>query len=284
MTTWNDRVLPHPLLAPWTDDYGDYRFRASVPDAVLNNGKKINLTVKCHLTSQALRDLIEKGDAQYVVLITCRETFRRDIFYPDQEDEFVLLLEASDYDRELTLTPYIVAIRKVDGFTSDEHAEEFRYIRPQGFDISRGSFLAVGESARIALQDNDSVHSVIDLVPNHQVDEGSFVVHLDDNRIQIHVTETDKKYIEALRQSELNTVQRQVLFPSIYLHAIVEAIRNLQHHKDTDRQWVRTMIRVLEQHDISIDYDELEIHALKHAQKLMERPVGRLLRAFKPDM
>ena len=283
MTTWNDRVLPHPLLAPWTDDYGDTVFKASVPNAVLNNGKRINLTVKCHLTSQALRDSIEKRDAQYVLLITCRETFSRDILYPDQEDEFILTLEAGNYDRELTLTPYIVAVRKIDGFTSGEHAEEFRYIRPQGFDISQGSFLAVGESKRIALQDSDSVHSVIDLVRNPQVDPGSFIVDLDNNRIEIHVRETDKKYIEALRKSELNTTQRQVLFPSIYLHAVVEALRNLQHDKDTDRQWVRTMTRVLEQNGIPID-DELESNALKHAQKLMEQPVGRLLKAFKPDI
>ena len=72
MTTWNDRLLPHPLLAPWNDDYTDATFTAQVPHAVLNNGKQINLTIKYHLTSQALRALVEEGKARYVGLVLQR--------------------------------------------------------------------------------------------------------------------------------------------------------------------------------------------------------------------
>ena len=41
MTTWNNRLLPWPLLVPGTDDYRDARFSASTPGAVLHNGKDI---------------------------------------------------------------------------------------------------------------------------------------------------------------------------------------------------------------------------------------------------
>ena len=34
MAGWNDRHLPHPLLAPWTDDFGPRSFGAIVPHAV----------------------------------------------------------------------------------------------------------------------------------------------------------------------------------------------------------------------------------------------------------
>ena len=280
MPTWNDRILPHPLLAPWTDDYGDATFTASVPDAVLNNGRQISLNVKFHLTSQVLRRLIDKHEAQYVLLITCPETFSRDIFHPDQEDEFVLPLEASGYSRALELTPYIVAVCKIGGFIADEHAEEFRHIKPHGFDISPGSILSVGESFRIALEDGGSAYSVIDLVADRQIENGVFTVYLENNRIEIRVSERDKKYIEALRKSGLNSIEREVLFPSIYLHAVIEALRNLRDYKDTNKQWARTMIQALERHDISADDEELEFYALKHAQSLMEGPVGRLLTAF----
>ena len=76
MTTWNDRLLPHPLLAPWNDDYTDATFTAQVPHAVLNNGKQINLTIKYHLTSQALRALVEEGKARYVGLVLQRRICR----------------------------------------------------------------------------------------------------------------------------------------------------------------------------------------------------------------
>ena len=58
MTIWNDRLLPYPLLAPWTDDYGEAVFLASVPHAVINNGVSINVTIKYHLTSPTLQELV----------------------------------------------------------------------------------------------------------------------------------------------------------------------------------------------------------------------------------
>ena len=85
MTTWNDRLLPHPLLAPWNDDYTDAAFTAQVPHAVLNNGQQINLTVKYHLTSPALRGLLAEGKARYVGLIACAKTFNRNSYATDQE-------------------------------------------------------------------------------------------------------------------------------------------------------------------------------------------------------
>ena len=63
MTTWNNRHLPYPLLAPWTDDYRDGIFSGNVPHVMLNNGKEISLTIKYHLTSQYLKDLIADGTA-----------------------------------------------------------------------------------------------------------------------------------------------------------------------------------------------------------------------------
>ena len=89
MTTWNDRLLPHPLLAPWTDDYSEASFTAQVPHAVINNGKQINLTIKYHLTSQSLQELISEGKAQFVSLIACAKTFSRNSYPCAHEDDRV---------------------------------------------------------------------------------------------------------------------------------------------------------------------------------------------------
>ena len=64
---WNRRLLPYPLLAPWTDDYGDADFGADVPEAVLNNGRQIRIGLVFRLSSNSLRDLVENGDAKYAV-------------------------------------------------------------------------------------------------------------------------------------------------------------------------------------------------------------------------
>ena len=277
MTTWNDRLLPYPLLAPWTNDYGDATFVANVPHVVLNNGKQINLTIKYHNTSQALRDLISERKAKYVVVVTCRKTsLRRSWDGNDEED--VQILDATLYAGELRLTPYVVASEPIHGFISAEHAQEFRDSRPQGFDISPGAILAVGDSTNITLEDGGSPFSVIDLVPDPNISQGSFRVVLDDNRIKIHVTRRDKESIEVLRKGGEHSPERASLFPALYLHAVTEALHNLAEHPDT--HWAYTMRKALDRHKITDDDESLKFSALRHAQTLMESPIGTLLRAF----
>ena len=277
MTTWNDRLLPHPLLAPWTDDYPRASFAAQVPHAVINNGRQINLTIKYHLTSQSLRDMISEGKAQYVSLIVCAKTFSRNS-YPCEYEDDLCILDAQDYSEELKLTPYVVSKQIIEGFSSTELAEEITLIKPGGFHIPSGSILAVGNSTEIELEDGGSPFAVIDLVADVNVDSGTFKVDLDDNRIKVYMAPEDKDQIEGLRQHGQNSREMAILFPSIYLHAISEALRNVAHYPEN--RWARTMLRALERHNIIVDNDELKANALTYSQALMERPVGTLIKAL----
>ena len=277
MTTWNDRLLPHPLLSPWTDDYPEASFTAQVPHAVINNGKQINLTIKYHLTSQSLRELILEGKAHYVSLVACAKTFSRNSYPCEHEDDFCIL-DGHDYSEELKLTPYVVAKQPIEGFSSAELAEEITHFKPDGFDIPAGSILAVGNSTEIELEEGGSPFAVIDLVADANVESGTFKVDLDDNRIKVYMAPGDKDLIEALRQHGEHSWEMTVLFPSIYLHAISEALRNLADYPK--HRWARTMRRALERHNVMVDDDELKANALTHAQTLMERPVGTLMKAL----
>ena len=277
MTTWNDRLLPHPLLAPWTDDYPEATFTAQVPHAVINNGKQINLTIKYHLTSQSLRELIMEGKAHYVSLVACAKTFSRNS-YPCEHADDLCILDAQDYSEELKLTPYVVAKQPIEGFSSTELAEEITLIKPGGFHIPVGSILAVGNSTEIELEEGGSPFAVIDLVADSNVNNGTFKVDLDDNRIKVYMAPGDKDQIEALRQHGEHSWEMAVLFPSIYLHAISEALRNLAYY--SENRWTRTMRKAMERHNIIVDDDELKANALTHAQTLMERPMETLMKAL----
>ena len=280
MTTWNDRLLPHPLLAPWTDDYDDAIFTAQVPHAVLNNGRQINLTVKYHLTSELLRQLVTEGKAQYVGVIACDKTFSRNSFPSNQEDE-LYILDASQFADELKLTPYVVATQPIEGFISAEHNLEIKEMKPEGFTISTGSILAVGDSTNVPLEEGGSPYSIIDLVSNATVDIGDFIVDLKDNRIKIHMAPECKQQAEAMRQHGRLSLEVATLFPGVYLHAITEALRNLEGHQEY--HWAQAIQRALDHHNISQDDEELKSNALKHAQKLMEKPLGKLLTAFSKE-
>ena len=172
----------------------------------------------------------------------------------------------------------MVAKRPIDGFSSAELADEIILIKPGGFHIPVGSILAVGNSTEIELEEGGSPFAVIDLVADANVDRGTFKVDLDDNRIKVYMAPEDKDRIEALRQHGEHSWEMAVLFPSIYLHAISEALRNLADYPEN--RWARTMRRALERHNVIVDDDELKANALTHAQTLMERPVGTLMKAL----
>lgn len=279
MTTWNSREIPYPLLAPWTDDYGDKEFGVQVPHAVLNNGKEISLTIQYRLTSQYLLELVSAGKAQYLALVSCSKTSMRSA-YPSTQHQDVHVLNATDYSESIELRPYLVATENIVGFISDEHAPEFGLFKHGGFDIPPASILAVGEPSRVTLEEGDSPNSVIDLVSNPQIEDGRFEVDLTDHRIKVYVSPNDKNRIEKIRDRDKDKTgfEMATLFPSIYLHAVTEALRNISEHPN--ERWVRTMRDSIAKHNINVDDEELKDNALSHAQTLMDRPVGRLLKSF----
>ena len=277
MTMWNDRLLPHPLLAPWTDDYPSANFNAQVPHAVINNGKQINLTIKYHLTSKSLQELISQGKAQFVSLVSCAKTFCRNTYTCDHEDD-LCILDAQDYSDEIKLTPYVVSTASIEAYTSVELAEEIAVIKPDGFNIPVGAIMAVGNSTEIELEEGGSPFSVIDLVEDTGIDSGTFKVDLDDNRIKVYVAPDDKNRIEALRQHGEHSWEMAILFPSVYLHAVAEGIRNLSFYPES--RWSHTFRRALERRNITVDDEELKQNALVYAQTLMDNPVGTLIAAL----
>ena len=192
-----------------------------------------------------------------------------------KSDQDALLLDASDYEEEILLTPYVVSNGAMEGFTSPEHASEWRDHRPEGFSVPTAGILAVGNNTCIILGDS-SVSSVIDLIANPNVSEGTFGVQLDDERIKIHVPVAEKEKIEAVRTRRGSSVEFAALFPGLYLHAVAEALRNLSEHGNT--RWAFRIMNALDKSGHgSVDTELLRNDALRYAQDLMEQPVGVFL-------
>ena len=275
MTTWYQRMMPYPLLAPWTEDYGDATFGVDVPEAVLNNGREIKVSLEFRLSSDTLANLVLNDGARYAVEVSSPRTFVRSTHPAFQQDE--LALDAGDYSDEVLLTPYIHATDPIEEFTSPEHAQEWRDHRREGFSIPAAGILAVGNTTRVILEDS-GVSSVIDLIANPNVPDGTFDVQLDEDRIKIHVPDAEKEKIEAVRRSRGSNVEFAALFPAIYLHAVTEALRELTEHDGS--RWAFTIRNALDRADLG-DVDEglLRENALRYAQVLMEQPVGSFLTA-----
>lgn len=274
MTTWHQRMFPYPLLAPWTEDYEHASFGVDVPEAVLNNGLQVKVDLVFSLDCHTLRGLINDNEATFAVEVSCPRTFVRSTHVAAERD--VLTLDASEFDAEILLTPYVISNKDIEGFRSTEHASEWSLHRPGGFTVPVAGILAVGNTTRIILEDA-AVSSVIDLVANSSVPEGTFNIQLDDERIKIHVPKKVKEEIEAVRHRR-TSVEFAALHPGLYLHAVAEGLRNLPEYENT--RWAFTIRNALDQSGYGeVDTDLLEKDALRFAQDLMEQPVGGFLAA-----
>ena len=69
-----------------------------------------------------------------------------------------------------------------------------------------------------------------------------------------------------------------LLYSALYLPTVAEAVRSLPNY--ADRRWAVVLRNALEKQDIDIDSDRLKEEAFKHAQTLLNLPIGRSLAAF----
>ena len=281
MSRWNRRYLPYPLLAPWTTDYRDViEFRVQIPHSTRDNNDNLNLTIQYELNSSYLKGLIESSQAKYLSVLECNTTFRRLSLSPSEgESEDIFVEPASDFSDSLSLVPYIVATRKIERFMSNEHVDEIRWLNPEGFNIAPWAMLARGAEQRVELESNSNPNSVIDLVGHEGVEDGGFAIDLNDNRIKIYVSHNDYPLISAFRNNKTAIEpERAALVPSLYLHAVIEALRELPQYED--RRWHDTIRNALAKHNIEFDDDELRDSALRYAQMMMAHPFGTMLRSF----
>ena len=276
MTNWNQRMLPYPLLAPWSEDYEDADFRIEIPNnPVLNAKSEISLTLRIRNSSPTLIKLVTGKKARYVALVSCEDTFMSETYEVAEED--VLVLDAREYAEEILLRPYLVTTEPLDGFTAPEHAEEWKLHKPDGFNIPSAGILAVGDGQQVSLG-SDNPESVIDLVANSLISDESFQVELGDQRIKIYLSPAAKERVEVIRANRAANPGFKALFPGLYLHAISEALRQIPEYVDS--RWARTLRRALNKSGyMDIDDETLTENPLKYAQALMCNPLGDFLAA-----
>ena len=281
--SWN-RLIPYPILAPWTDDYGDDRFSGSLHRTVYNEKRsEITLTIKYHLTSTGLQSLIDDKQAVFVGQFECPHTFKRLTTTPSRSDEDLHVLDAGAFANEILFTPYVVATVDLKKFRLAEHAPEIRQFLPCGFDITEGAMLAVGNSTSIEAEDREMLapHSVIDLV-ELKTDQEFMYVDLDDNRIKIFVPRQEKERIEALRRSSINSVGNSALFPAVYLHAVSMGISELPAYASDPKQWTASFEKALRDTvgpDVMNNHEQLRQNALVYAQQILKNPIRNFLTA-----
>lgn len=274
-------LFAHPVLAPWLSDYVapasfDLQVGQFTPTGV--SDERLSIEVEFQLQCVTLESLVADGHASYAILATSPRTMFRELsVHPSLgSNETSLSLRMSDFAHDITLTPYLVAMRDLVVPVTKEHDSEFLHAGRIEFALPSGAILAVGDGIRLS-HDEQSVSSIIDIVSSPRVERGQFLLDYDDTRIKVLVSRDDQADLNTMRAG--SAIARATLFPGLFMHALVGGISRLSEHRDS--AWASVIHAALEKKGFhEIEQERLTENAQHYAQMLLDSPLGKLLNTF----
>jgi len=264
-----NKAFPYPVLRPFSDDYVDVEFQATVEFLVSKDTIKVNIDFA--ISSDEIVNEISKGNAEYVAAIACRDTYYQHIvtsFTKNASADFNI----GQLRGEVRVNPYVVVKKDIPSFSSPDINAEFGG-GPFAFVV--GDVLAQ-DDAQVFYIDRDllkPITSVFELVKKDDQSDGIWTIGFDNEHIQIEVSPKMKESIDNARNTKNNRV---VLINSIYFAAVMQAVQKLQ-DADTratfeDKKWAKVMLG--QAHNKGLDINGGDSYLI--AERLMQQPIKLL--------
>ena len=261
-----NKAFPYPVLRPYCDDYVNIEFQATVDFEI--SKESIVVKIGYATSSEELENEVKKGNAMYVSVVSCRDTYFRSVM-TSAEPKFERSFEPGCMRGEVLVDPYIVAIKDIADFQSPDINPEFG----EGpFSFSPGDVLAQEETQVFYIERDlfKPMSSVVHLVKNDTLNDGEWRVGLDEHHIQIEVSPAMKESIDNARNDKSKQV---VLLNSIYFSAVMHALEMLKKEPDAyDQRWAKVIKGKL--HNFGWSLKQHEAYTL--TQRLMKHPLAIL--------
>lgn len=258
-----NKAFPYPVLRPYSDDFFDSEFQSTV-DFVIEQ-QEVSVEVSYALSSSDISDLIADDKAEFVTVISCRDTY----FSTSLKTNNLKIVSKFDdgiFRGEVEVKSYVLIKNKIN-FVSGEIHQDFG---PGPFAYTPGDIIAQDETA-VYYFDRElfrPVTSVFDLVKKVGLDRGVWELRFDQDRIQIQVSPEMKETLDRARNLISN---RAVLLNSIYFAAVMEAVEKLRDPDGAyeDYKWAHVFRQTA--HNNSVDLQSSDSYLI--TQRLMKSPM-----------
>lgn len=97
------KAFPYPVLRPFSDDYNDAEFQTTVDIKVSES--EIRMQLFFNISSNDIVEQIHVNRAEYVAVISCRDTYMRHVLY-SKEPENSISLSITDLRGEVQVQAY----------------------------------------------------------------------------------------------------------------------------------------------------------------------------------
>ncbi|MDA8040953.1 MAG: hypothetical protein MPJ22_00830 [Pirellulales bacterium] len=266
--THDSLLFPHPIIRQDGTDYPNCSFKMLVEESNIRE-KIIHIKLILELSSKSIEKLIINNNAKYYIIIKCTKTYNRHVIH-SKKPEIKLELPLYDYADKLVISSYVVATNQIDSFRSEEHHPEIQNYLPKGWDLTKGSILAVGPSRVVIIDSLKNIHSAIKIVTEDRMNENEYIIDTDEDYVNIKMNSSTAREI-----SEIRNLANDVLYPSLYFAAIEHAIVNMQDNQNS--KWAQALKKTLEKHKIKVD-ENLQKRSNEYAQKIMGLPLANLIK------
>ena len=266
---------PHPVLRPpeYGDDYPNAEFEVEIDCQRDKGGVAVEMTVEFALSDPDLLRLVQDDAAEYVVLVKSTKTHFRGEFQSKD------VLVRADFEGQLSgrveVSSFLICVKQQKGFRARGWHSDFDGLR---FDLEPGVVLAEDKPKEYWIDAADE--APIGAIFEHRLGakrEGRWECNLDDDRIQILLSDIDSARFKLAREQANNTPDAQYLMNGLYLpvliHVLGTADRNTEAYEE--RRWFDSLNRRLD----AVGCKELghaSVDRSVDAQKVLEQPFVRM--------
>ena len=154
MSKLNSEAFPYPVLTDQenNDDYYNSFFESEISVELekneASNANDLKINYQFLLENKEINQLIEKGNADFAILIISKSTFYREIFYTNKKVEGSFTVGLNNLYGNVEFQPQIVIIKDNVKFTSDDLNNEFSLEDNKfpNFNLSSGDIIAFAQS------------------------------------------------------------------------------------------------------------------------------------------
>lgn len=264
-----NKAFPYPVLRPHSDDYAGVDFQATVAFEYVDERLKAN--TEYHLSSDDIFAEIQAGRAQFVSVISCRETYFQTTIVSADPNAYAEY-PAGNFRGEVRIESYVSVKEEITDYGSEDINLEFGS-GPFKFEV--GDIMAQDEPQLVFIERKvfKPITSIFELVKSDHLQGGDWELSLDQDHIQVAVSQDMK---EAIDQAKNNNSNRIVLLNSLYFAAVMQSVQKLKDMQDeyAERKWSEVIHR--QAHNEGLDIYNHDAYTI--AQRLLKSPLNLLNR------
>jgi hypothetical protein len=213
------KSFQYPVLREGNNDYVDSLFEQNI-NAFGEEGM-LTITVDYQLQNDDLQDKIKSGDAEFVTVINCRNTFYRKVIRT-QESNTKLSIDSEKLNSYVKFSSYIIAKNEIHQFDSRKFNPEFDVT---AFDIESGSVMAQTPEQQIQLHlpFHKNLSTCFILIETNKLDKGDWEIVIHGHEVHIRVSPETKSSIESAKTDDPSQ-SKSILLNSLWFAAMMHLI------------------------------------------------------------